>query len=112
MSHRVALCRTIDAGARIEAIEPFAKRCYASSNSFIKTQLILFNVFTKGGAHTLGGLVTISTFRPSSSSRSSESWYSAPNVMLSPHARRKSISLSGVCSPRANEPNRYASRTS
>lgn len=54
MSHRVALCRTIDAGARIEAIEPFAKRCFASSNGFIKTHLFLFNVFAEGGAHTLG----------------------------------------------------------
>ena len=54
MSHRVALCRTIDAGARIEAIEPFAKRYYVSSNSFIKTHLILFNVFAEGGAHMLG----------------------------------------------------------
>ena len=54
MSHRVALCRTIDAGARIEAIEPFAKRCFASSNSFIKAHLILFNVFAEGGVHMLG----------------------------------------------------------
>lgn len=35
-----------------------------------------------------------------------------PNVMVLPQTRRKSISLSGVCSPRANEPNKYASLTS
>ena len=59
-----------------------------------------------------GGLVTISTSRPSSFSSSRESSYSVPNVIVSPQTRRKSISLSGVCSPRAKEPNRYASRTS
>lgn len=66
----------------------------------------------KAGRMSSGGLVIMSIFRPSSISSSSESSYSLPNVIVSSQTRRKSISLSGVCSPRAKDPNRYASRTS
>lgn len=80
--------------------------------SFIDTLLILLDAFAECRAHVLWWVGDDINLSPKFLLELIGEFESVPNVMVLPQTRRKSISLSGVCSPRANEPNKYASLTS